>query len=249
MMHPRQTISPILSLPKSQKQQLLIGPTLERWQCLVADKRFTVEIAEILILANLVDEQGISVLLEFSTSRGVLSILQLLFPLPSSPSITEKCDRSGSNSINPRILKLAEPLIPDAIIQSSLLDHPELVKHMLRVIQLIPDDDRPSRALSTSLILASKHNRIGTLQVLLNGIDSVEVGAPLGKKERIVVNPNIEDGSSLVWAARMGHVAAIRLLLDHGADASAQGGLSVLRAAEYGHIEALRVLLSSSLSM
>ena len=256
-------------------------------------------------MSGMVDEQGTCVLLEYTTARGCLSVLKLMFPICSEPVKMSLANNNESSSIplsqslanhryasNNPISKLTEPLLSDALIQSSLLNHPSLVVHLLNVIQRMPEESRPHRALSTALILASKHNRVETLHVLLNGMDNdtgfemyqeknkdqhisnIVVDSNYGNSKhmhdkqlqiqqlslsdsvspylvcnKVKVNPNTQDGSSLVWAARMGHVETIRLLLAHGADASLQGGLAVLREAEYGHVDVLRLLLSSSAEM
>jgi ankyrin repeat protein len=101
-----------------------------------------------------------------------------------------------------------------------------------------PSDDR-QEVLDEALVSAAKSDRVEVLPVL------VEVGA------RIDADPY--RGTALTWAAANGRVAAIRRLLELGADPNARGtfggpdhgeGVTALHlAAQGGHLEAVRALL------
>jgi len=88
--------------------------------------------------------------------------------------------------------------------------------------------------LSKQLISSAEQGNISTIRVLLSR-NAVDVDAS-----------DQEQNTALHYAAKEGHVAAVRLLLQHGADynnRNSYGWTALMQAAAHGHVRAVRCLL------
>ncbi|KAI9326929.1 hypothetical protein DFJ73DRAFT_864888 [Zopfochytrium polystomum] len=167
-----------ISLPASNGQlpparsPFVVGPNAERWNCVVQDSRFSVEVGERALQLHLVDPQGMEVLAEYAVAQGCLPIIERMLPIPFGVSL-----------INTPAHALE--LLRCSLIQSSLMNEAALVRYLVKVVhsfyqeqprQCIEPDSNSSdaigegsmeRALSTALILAAKHNNLDALLELL----------------------------------------------------------------------------------
>ncbi|KAJ3198365.1 hypothetical protein HDU83_009639 [Entophlyctis luteolus] len=129
----------------------------------------------------------------------------------------------------------------NAIVQAAMFDRADMVKWLLFRGIFLPSSAAVANSfnlvslpgLAAALILAAKHP--GTLSTL-----SLLLMHPL-------VDPNAHDGSPLAWSCRMGSLSAVKLLIQHGADASLKHGMAGLWAAEHGQTEVVKYLVSKGL--
>ncbi|KAJ1559964.1 hypothetical protein HK405_008746, partial [Cladochytrium tenue] len=240
-----------------------IGSVPDRWQALVHDNRLSEDVTVSLITAGLVDSIGFPLITEFATARGSLRTLQALFPLPGlplGPSATLFATQAAA---------LPDTIIQCCLLDRALLiEHLAQFIHSHRIagsFDVEVEGEQPRwrhlQSLSTGTVLAAKNNCVETLRALLlppTPTPMQDHHTPIDKPviraaefttnedptcECCHVHANTNHGAALAWAARMGNIEIVRLLLDYGADATAQDALAVLWAAEYGQLDSLRALL------